>query len=135
MGRPAKVSGSGGQILVQGGLAQGADHGFGVPGESHLAVLDALYDVREQVKLVVCRHESGASNMADAYGKLTARPGLALVTRGPGACTASIRIHTASQDSTPLTLLVGQVPRTFMDREASQELDYRRTCGQVANWG
>ena len=134
MGRPAKVSGSGGQILVQSLLTQGADHVFCVPGESHLAVLDALYDVREEVKLVVCRHESGASNMADAYGKLTGRPGLALVTRGPGACNASIGIHTASQDSTPLILLVGQVPRTFMDREAFQEIDYRRMFGQMAKW-
>jgi acetolactate synthase-1/2/3 large subunit len=134
MGRPAKVSGSGGQILVQSLLAQGADHVFCVPGESHLAVLDALYDVREQVKLVVCRHESGASNMADAYGKLTGRPGLALVTRGPGACNASIGVHTASQDSTPLILLVGQVPRSFVDREAFQEIDYRRMFGQIAKW-
>src|SRR5437667_4936717 len=134
MGRPAKVSGSGGQILVQSLLAQGADHVFCVPGESHLAVLDALYDVREQVKLVVCRHESGASNMADAYGKLTGRPGLALVTRGPGACNASIGLHTASQDSTPLILLVGQVPRTFADREAFQEIDYRRMFGQMTKW-
>jgi len=134
MGRPAKVSGSGGQILVQSLLAQGADHVFCVPGESHLAVLDALYDVREQVKLVVCRHESGASNMADAYGKLTGRPGLALVTRGPGACNAAIGIHTASQDSTPLILLIGQVPRTFADREAFQEIDYRRMFGQMAKW-
>jgi acetolactate synthase I/II/III large subunit len=133
MGRPAKVSGSGGQILVQSLLAQGADHVFCVPGESHLAVLDALYDVRE-VKLVVCRHESGASNMADAYGKLTGRPGLALVTRGPGACNASIGIHTASQDSTPLILMVGQVPRSFADREAFQEIDYRRMFGQIAKW-
>ena len=134
MGRPAKVSGSGGQILVQSLLTQGADHVFCVPGESHLAVLDALYDVREEVKLVVCRHESGASNMADAYGKLTGRPGLALVTRGPGACNASIGIHTASQDSTPLILLVGQVPRTFADREAFQEIDYRRMFGQMTKW-
>src|SRR5207237_542102 len=134
MGRPAKVSGSGGQILVQSLLAQGADHVFCVPGESHLAVLDALYDVREEVKLVVCRHESGASNMADAYGKLTGRPGLALVTRGPGATNASIGIHTASQDSTPLVLLVGQVPRAFADREAFQEIDYRRMFGQMTKW-
>ena len=82
MGRPGKVSGSGGQILVQSLLAQGADQIFCVPGESHLAVLDALYDARDRIKLVVCRHESGASNMADACGKLTGRPGIALVTRG-----------------------------------------------------
>src|SRR5207302_818246 len=134
MGRPAKLSGSGGQILVQSLLTQGADQVFCVPGESHLAVLDALYDARDRIKLVVCRQEGGASNMADACGKLTGRPGLALVTRGPGACNASIGIHTASQDSTPLILLVGQVPRTFMDREAFQEIDYRRMFGQMAKW-
>src|SRR3989441_2507723 len=134
MGRPGKVSGSGGQILVQSLLAQGADQIFCVPGESHLAVLDALYDARDRIKLVVCRHESGASNMADACGKLTGRPGIALVTRGPGACNASIGIHTAFQDSTPLLLLVGQVPRAFADREAFQEIDYRRMFGQMAKW-
>src|SRR5438105_14936895 len=134
MGRPGKVSGSGGQILVQSLLAQGADQIFGVPGESHLAVLDALYDARDRIKLVVCRHESGASNMAEAYGKLTGRPGIALVTRGPGATNASIGIHTAFQDSTPLLLLVGQVPRRFVDREAFQEIDYRRLFGQMTKW-
>jgi acetolactate synthase I/II/III large subunit len=134
MGRPATLSGSGGQILVQSLLEQGVGHVFCVPGESHLAVLDALYDVRDRIQLVVCRHESGASNMADAYGKLTGQPGTALVTRGPGATNASIGIHTASQDSTPLILLVGQVPRGFADREAFQEIDYRRMFGQMAKW-
>jgi acetolactate synthase-1/2/3 large subunit len=134
MGRPATVSGSGGQILVQSLVAHGADHVFCVPGESHLAALDALYDVRDRVKLIACRHESGASNMADAYGKLTGRPGIALVTRGPGATNAAIGVHTASQDSTPLILLVGQVPRNFADREAFQEIDYRRMFGQMAKW-
>ena len=134
MGRPAKLSGSGGQILVQSLLTQGADQVFCVPGESHLAVLDALYDARDRIKLVVCRQEGGASNMADACGKLTGRPGIALVTRGPGACNASIGIHTAFQDSTPLLLLVGQVPRGFMDREAFQEIDYRRMFGQMTKW-
>src|SRR5437870_13685229 len=100
MGRPAKLSGSGGQILVQSLLTQGADQGFCVPGESHLAVLDALYDARERSKLVVCGEEGGASNMVDACGRSTGRPGLALVTRVPGACTASIGAHTAVQ---PLT--------------------------------
>src|SRR4030081_3975496 len=132
MGRPAKLSGTGGQILVQTLLGQGVDHVFCVPGESHLAVLDALYDVRDRIRLVVCRHESGASNMADAYGKLTGRPGVALVTRGPGATNASIGVHTASQDSTPLLLLVGQVPRAFADREAFQEIDYRGIFGHLA---
>ena len=134
MGRAATLTGSGGQILVQSLLTQGTDHVFCVPGESHLAVLDGLYDARDRIRLIVCRHESGASNMADAYGKLTGRPGVALVTRGPGATNASIGVHTASQDSTPLILLVGQVPRAFADREAFQEIDYRRMFGHVAKW-
>jgi acetolactate synthase-1/2/3 large subunit len=134
MGSQATLTGSGGQILVQSLVGQGTDHVFCVPGESHLAVLDGLYDVRDRVRLVVCRHESGASNMADAYGKLTGRPGIALVTRGPGATNASIGVHTAAQDSTPLVLLVGQVPRAFADREAFQEIDYRRMFGHVAKW-
>src|SRR5262249_59533319 len=111
MGRQSMLSGSGAQILVQSLLEQGVDHVFCVPGESHLAVLDALYEVRERVSLIVCRHESGASNMADAYGKLMGQPGIALVSRGPGATNASIGIQTAFQDSTPLVLLVGQVRR------------------------
>src|SRR3982075_1735684 len=134
MGSQATLTGSGGQILVQSLVGQGTDHVFCVPGESHLAVLDGLYDVRDRVRLVVCRHESGASNMADAYGKLTGRPGIALVTRGPGATNASIGLHTAFQDSTPVVLLVGQVPREFADREAFQEIDYRRMFGQMAKW-
>ena len=134
MGRPSTLAGSGGHILVQSLLGQGVDHVFCVPGESHLAVLDGLYDARDRIRLVVCRHESGASNMADAYGKLTGKPGIALVTRGPGATNASIGVHTASQDSTPLLLLVGQVPRAFADREAFQEIDYRRMFGQMAKW-
>ncbi|HYZ90715.1 MAG TPA: thiamine pyrophosphate-binding protein [Myxococcales bacterium] len=134
MGRRSTVSGTGGQILVQSLVTHGVDHVFCVPGESHLAVLDALYDVRDRVKLVACRHESGASNMAEAYGKLTGRPGVALVTRGPGATNASIGVHTAFQDSTPLLLLVGQVPRRFADREAFQEIDYRRMFGQMTKW-
>ncbi|MFL5312336.1 MAG: thiamine pyrophosphate-binding protein [Myxococcales bacterium] len=134
MGRAETLTGSGGQILVRSLLVQGVDHVFCVPGESHLAVLDGLYDARDRIRLVVCRHESGASNMADAYGKLTGRPGIALVTRGPGATNASIGVHTASQDSTPLVLLVGQVPRAFADREAFQEIDYRRMFGHLAKW-
>jgi acetolactate synthase I/II/III large subunit len=128
------ISGSGGHILVQCLVTHGADHVFCVPGESHLAVLDGLYDVRERVKLVICRHESSACNMAEAYGKLTGRPGIALVTRGPGATHASVGVHTAFQDSTPLILLVGQVPRKFADREAFQEIDYRRMFEGVAKW-
>ena len=134
MGRRSTLSGTGGRILVESLVRHGVDHVFCVPGESHLAVLDALYDVRDRVKLIACRHESGASNMAEAYGKLTGRPGIALVTRGPGATNASIGIHTAFQDSTPLLLLVGQVPRRFSDREAFQEIDYRRMFGQMTKW-
>src|SRR5690349_17342940 len=132
--RVARHAGTGGQIVVQSLLAQGVDRIFCVPGESHLAVLDALYDVRDRIQLVVCRHESGASNMAEAHGKLTGRPGIALVTRGPGATNASIGIHTAFQDSTPAILLVGQVDRAFAEREAFQEIDYRRMFGQLAKW-
>jgi acetolactate synthase I/II/III large subunit len=134
MGRRSTLSGTGGQVLVRSLVTHGVDHVFCVPGESHLAVLDALYDVRDRVKLVACRHESGASNMAEAYAKLTGRPGVALVTRGPGATNASIGVHTAFQDSTPVLLLVGQVPRRFADREAFQEIDYRRMFGQMAKW-
>ena len=128
------LSGSGAQILVQCLVAQGVRKVFCVPGESHLGVIDALYDVRETISLIVCRHESGASNMADAYGKLTGEPGIALVSRGPGATNASIGIHTAFQDSTPLILLVGQVQRDFIEREAFQEVDFRRMFGQMAKW-
>jgi acetolactate synthase-1/2/3 large subunit len=125
---------TGGEILVANLLAQGATHAFAVPGESYLAVLDALYDVRDRLALVVCRHEGGAAYMAEAYGKLTGRPGVALVTRGPGATNAAIGVHTAQQDSTPMLLLVGQVGSDFVDREAFQEIDYRRMFGGVAKW-
>src|SRR4051812_37721772 len=128
------LSGTGGEILARTLVAQGADHVFCVPGESHLALLDALHDVQEQVRVIVCRHEGGAANMADAYGKLTGRPGIALVTRGPGATHASVGIHTAFQDSTPLLLLVGQARRDVLDREAFQEIDYRRMFGQLSKW-
>ena len=97
---------SGGEVLVASLLAQGTSHAFGVPGESYLAVLDALHDVVDRLRFVVCRHEGGAAYMAEAYGKLTGRPGVALVTRGPGASNAAIGIHTAAQDSTPVLLLV-----------------------------
>jgi acetolactate synthase-1/2/3 large subunit len=125
---------TGGEILVANLLAQGATHAFAVPGESYLAVLDAFYDVRDQLALVVCRQEGGAAYMAEAYGKLTGRPGIALVTRGPGATNAAIGVHTAQQDSTPMLLLVGQVGGDFVDREAFQEIDYRQMFGSVAKW-
>jgi acetolactate synthase-1/2/3 large subunit len=125
---------TGGEILVANLLAQGATHAFCVPGESFLAVLDALHAVRDRLQLLVCRHEGGAGYMAEAYGKLTGRPGVAIVTRGPGASNAAIAVHTAAQDSTPLLLLVGQVGGDFVDREAFQEVDYRRMYGGIAKW-
>ena len=122
------------RVLVDQLIIHGADHVFCVPGESYLAVLDALYDARHQIRLVVNRHESGAAFMAEAYGKLTGRPGVCLVTRGPGATNAAVAIHTAFEDSTPLLVLVGQVGNEFADREAFQEIDYRRMFGQITKW-
>ena len=130
----AIISGSGGQIVVSCLMTHGVDHVFCVPGESYLNVLDALYDVREKIALRVCRHESGAANMAEAYGKLTGKPGIVMVTRGPGAMNAAIGLHTAHQDSTPLIMFIGQVARDCMDREAFQEIDYRRVFGHMAKW-
>lgn len=103
--------------------AHGVTHIFCVPGESHLPILDALYDKGKKIRLITCRHEAGAANMAEAYGKLTGRPGVCLVTRGPGATHASVGVHTARQDSTPLILLVGQVATADLGREAFQEVD------------
>jgi acetolactate synthase-1/2/3 large subunit len=125
---------SGGQVLVDQLVVHGADMAFCVPGESYLEVLDALYDVRDRIRLINARHEAGAANMAEAYGKLTGRPGIAMVTRGPGACHASIGVHTAFQDSTPMILLIGQVDRGTVDREAFQEVDYRQMFGPLAKW-
>ncbi len=115
---------SGGRILVDQLRIHGVDTIFCVPGESYLPALDALADAREAIRLVVCRQEGGAANMAEAYGKLTGRPGVCFVTRGPGAANASIGVHTAFQDSTPLVLLVGQVDRGALGREAFQEVDF-----------
>jgi len=124
---------TGGQILVDALRAQGADFAFGVPGESYLAVLDALHDTPD-LKFVICRQEGGASMMADAYGKMTGNPGICFVTRGPGATNASAGVHIAQQDSTPMILFIGQVARDQVDREAFQEVDYRRMFGQLAKW-
>ena len=123
---------TGGRLLVDQLVVHGVDLAFGVPGESYLAVLDALYDA--PIRFVTCRHEVGAANMADAYGKLTGRPGICMVTRGPGATHAAGGIHTAFQDSTPLILLIGQVGREMMGREAFQEIDYRHMFGPMAKW-
>jgi acetolactate synthase-1/2/3 large subunit len=125
---------TGGQILVECLKVHGVELAFCVPGESYLAVLDALYDVREQMRLIVCRQEGGAAFMAEAYGKLTGRPGICLVTRGPGATNASIGVHTAFQDSSPMILFVGQVGGEVVEREAFQEIDYRRMYGQMTKW-
>ena len=120
--------------LVASLLAQGVDHVFCVPGESYLAVLDALADVRDRIRVIACRHEAGAANMAEAYGKLTGRPGICMVTRGPGATHASIGIHTAQQDSTPMILFVGQIARGDKGRGAFQEVDYTQMFGGMAKW-
>jgi acetolactate synthase-1/2/3 large subunit len=121
------------RILVDQLKIQGVNHVFCVPGESYLAVLDALYDARS-IRLIVNRHESGSTFMADAYAKLTGQPGVAFVTRGPGATNASIGVHSAFQDSTPMVLFVGQVGSDFVEREAFQEIDYRRMFGQMTKW-
>ena len=125
---------TGGQLLVDALKVHGVDMAFGVPGESYLSVLDALYDASDAIKFVICRQEGGAANMAEAYGKMTGRPGICFVTRGPGATNASIGLHTAFQDSTPLILFIGQVDNEFTEREAFQEIDYRRMYGQMAKW-
>jgi acetolactate synthase I/II/III large subunit len=125
---------SGARALVDALLVHGADTAYGVPGESYLAVLDALHDVQDRLKFVICRQEGGAAYMADAYGKLTGRPGICFVTRGPGACNAAVGVHTAFQDSSPMILFIGQVGRDAIEREAFQEIDYRRMFGQMAKW-
>ena len=121
---------NGGRILVDQLELNGVDLAFCLPGESFLPVLDALHD--SSIRLVSCRHEQGAANAAEAYGKLTGRPGICLVTRGPGATQAAVGVHTAKQDSTPLILFVGHVPRAFEGREAWQEIDYARAFGGIA---
>lgn len=125
---------TGGQVLVDQLLVHGSDTAFCVPGESYLAVLDALHDVQDRFTVINARHEAGAANMAETHGKLTGRPGIAMVTRGPGACHAAIGVHIARQDSTPMILLVGQIARDTTDREAFQEVDYRAMFGGVAKW-
>jgi len=120
--------------IVDSLIVNGTSHVFCVPGESYLAVLDALNDVKDQIKVIACRHEAGAANMAEAYGKLTGRPGVCMVTRGPGAAHASVGVHTAEQDSTPMILLVGQVARRDKGRGAFQEVDYAAVFGTLAKW-
>jgi acetolactate synthase I/II/III large subunit len=123
------VSRSGARILVDQLVVHGVDTAFCVPGESYIAVLDALRDA--PIRLVVARHEAGAANMAEAYGKLTGRPGICFVTRAPGATHAATGVYTAFQDSTPLILFVGKVPLEHRGREAFQELDYTDAFGAL----
>src|SRR5204863_9372371 len=118
---------TGGEILVDQLVAQGVRHVFCVPGESYLAALDAFHD--RSIALTVCRQEGGAAMMAEAAGKATGRPGICFVTRGPGATNASLGLHTAFQDSTPMVLFIGQVASDQRDREAFQEVDYRQMLG------
>ncbi len=124
----------GGKLLVECLVALGATKAFGVPGESYLAVLDALHDSQGALDFVNCRNEGGASFMASAWGKLTGEPGICMVTRGPGATNASIGVHTAMQDSSPMILLVGQIGTDMRGREAFQEVDYRAVFGTMVKW-
>jgi len=127
-----------GHALVEALVAQGVHTAFGVPGESYLAVLDGFHQHREQIRFIACRQEGGAAFMAEAQGKLSGRPGICFVTRGPGATNASIGLHTAFQDSTPMVLFIGQVASDQRDREAFQEVDYRQMFGPgtlgMAKW-
>ncbi|MBE7184851.1 MAG: thiamine pyrophosphate-binding protein [Methylobacterium mesophilicum] len=123
---------TGGQLIVDALEANGVERIFCVPGESYLAVLDALHD--SPIRTVVCRQEGGAAMMADCEGRLTGKPGICFVTRGPGATNASAGIHIAQQDSTPMILFIGQIARGIRDREAFQEVDYRAFFGPVAKW-
>src|SRR5712692_10252725 len=124
----------GGKILADALAAQGVKLAFGVPGESYLPVLDGLRDLQDRLRFVICRQEGGASYMAEAYGKLSGEPGVLFVTRGPGATNGAIGVHTGLQDSTPMVVFIGQVPNEFAEREAFQEIDYRRMYGQMAKW-
>src|SRR5690606_12485635 len=122
----------GGEIIVDQLVRQGVDHVFCVPGESYLAVLDALHDA--SINVTVCRQEGGAAMMAEAHGKLTGRPGICMVTRGPGASNALAGIRIARQDSTPLIVFVGQIETGMREREAFQEVDYRAVFGTQTKW-
>ena len=123
---------TGGEILVNCLEEQGVDRVFCVPGESYLAVLDALHG--RSIDVINARHEGGAAMMAEADGKMTGRPGICMVTRGPGATNAAAGVHIAKQDSTPMIMFVGQIARDMRGREAFQEVDYRQTFGDLAKW-
>ncbi len=123
---------TGGQLIVDALEANGCQRIFCIPGESYLAVLDALHD--SPIQTIVCRNEGGAAMMADAHGKLTGEPGICFVTRGPGATNASHGVHIAAQDSTPMILFIGQIARGIREREAFQEVDYKQFFGGMAKW-
>ena len=125
---------SGGQILVDQLKIHGVDLAFCVPGESYLAVLDGLYEARNTIRLITCRQEGGAAMMADCEGRLTGKPGICFVTRGPGATNASAGVHIAMQDSSPMILFIGQIAGHTREREAFQEVNYKRFYGDLAKW-
>ena len=124
----------GGQILANALVRQGVEIAFGVPGESFLPLLDGLVDHQERLRFITCRQEGGAAYMAEAYAKLTGKPGVVMVTRGPGAANALIGVHTAYQDSTPMVVLIGQVGTDMVEREAFQEMDYRKVYSECSKW-
>jgi acetolactate synthase-1/2/3 large subunit len=125
---------TGGQVLIDALKIHGVDTVFCVPGESYLAALDALAGAGNQIRTITCRQEGGAAYMAEAYGKLTGKPGVVMVTRGPGACNASVGVHTGFQDSTPMLVLIGQVARDTEYREAFQEIDYHTFYAPLCKW-
>ncbi len=128
------MSKTGGQLIAESLDRNQVKNVFCVPGESYLGALDALFDKKKSIKVINARHEAGAANMAESYGKLTGKPGVALVTRGPGACHASVGVHIAHQDSTPMILIVGDVARNVRDREAFQEVDFKNFFGPISKW-
>ena len=132
--KPDLKTRQGGRILADALAGHGVRTAFGVPGESFLPVLDGLHDVRDKLQFVICRQEGGASYMAEAWAKLTGEPGVLFVTRGPGATNGAVGVHTAYQDSTPMVVFVGQVGNDFVEREAFQEIDYRRMYGPLTKW-
>ena len=124
---------NGGRVLIDQLKIHGVDTVFCVPGESFLAALDAFHDVPD-IRLITCRHEANACNMAEAYGKMTGKPGIVFVTRGPGASHGVVGLHTALQDSTPVIMFIGQIGREMTDREAFQEMDFRKFLSEVTKW-
>ena len=125
---------TGGQLLIDALIANETDTIFGVPGESYLEALDAIYERRNKINFITCRQEGGAAYMADGYANATGKPGVCFVTRGPGVANASIGLHTAYQGSTPMILLIGQIPRHQMEREAFQEINYKQMLGPITKW-